>query len=874
MHCIRFILLLLLLVLACDVREKPGIDPAELFERGVSLFNEQSYPQAEELFRRALEQFDKLNNRSDAARALGYLGQIKLAQGQYRAAVERWQTALEASRAANDYRAESQLHIFFGDLFVEMGEYTTALQHYQGALSYYSAFGDRNASAGVELKMARAYRWAGELELALQFFERAYSYYNTTGDGNAKAEALDGVGEVYALQGRDAEALNSYSQGLTAVSSSSDPVLAARLKLHAGLSHRTLGNPNAALEQMRDAVNSLRSKQVAPALQSLILFSIGNVYFHNGRLSDAKGYYAQASSAAQRAGDNIAQQYNAILMLRCDELQMKPADVPRETDRLIQAYRALAEAMRNCGHRTGEAYALAQVGRLYATQGDVQRSEEAYAKAVQITETIVGEYVHPEIHRPYLVELSLETEREEWYRALAELLLVAKRPQESFSVLEKRSSHRLYERLFQVDVSIRHLQLQHDVLKTRETLRQLKRLEVEWSRLLAATPRTVTDDQYQALQREIGKLKEEVAQAADRIVHTYPNYELLVRPSDRKVSELQSLIPRGTLVVRFLPATERLYMYVLSRTRFEVRSSPISQRALLNQVHEYLRLMNDPAVYAAAAGAASLPAMTRFGFLSSQLYEHFLRPIDGLYERNLLIIPGNEFEGVPFHALERQDRRGNVQYVVEFMSVDYLPSLTTLVYRTAMSVRTREVVAFGNPTGKSWSVDYELRDIRSFYKGATIFIGPEASWQNLMNARGDVLQISSEYGRVRETQPLGMFILAAGAAQGGVMEVPFEKLSEAPVFPVVYLSNQLGEGSKLSAVHALVLRIAGTGDVFLNAWYADRKAAKFFSEYFYAHLANGLAPGDAYRQALLNMIRTKDISHPRAWGQFFHYGTG
>lgn len=45
---------------------------------------------------------------------------------------------------------------------------------------------------------------------------------------------------------------------------------------------------------------------------------------------------------------------------------------------------------------------------------------------------------------------------------------------------------------------------------------------------------------------------------------------------------------------------------------------------------------------------------------------------------------------------------------------------------------------------------------------------------------------------------------------------------------------------------------------------AERKVAEFFSEYFYA----GLAADDAYRQALLNMIRTKDVNHPRVRGSF------
>ncbi|MEX0602951.1 MAG: CHAT domain-containing protein, partial [Bacteroidota bacterium] len=72
----------------------------------------------------------------------------------------------------------------------------------------------------------------------------------------------------------------------------------------------------------------------------------------------------------------------------------------------------------------------------------------------------------------------------------------------------------------------------------------------------------------------------------------------------------------------------------------------------------------------------------------------------------------------------------------------------------------------------------------------------------------------------------------------------------------------------------LLLHINGTSEVFYNAWFADRKAAKFFSEFFYTHLSNGLAPGDAYRQALLNLIQVREVQHPRSWAQFFHFGLG
>ncbi|MBI3788308.1 MAG: CHAT domain-containing protein, partial [Ignavibacteriales bacterium] len=256
------------------------------------------------------------------------------------------------------------------------------------------------------------------------------------------------------------------------------------------------------------------------------------------------------------------------------------------------------------------------------------------------------------------------------------------------------------------------------------------------------------------------------------------------------------------------------------------------------------------------------------------LYDYLLRPVDPLFERNLVIISSPEFENFPFHTIERQDRNGTVKYLVEITSVDYLPSLSAFKFKTASSPRMSDVVAMGNPTGKNWSIDYELRDIRSFFKEAKVLISREASWEKLQAAKADVLHLSTEFLMDEGRSALGVIALSNGQAGGESIKVSFEKLSELQAAPVIVLSNQTGQGTGLAPAHAVLLRLNGTSDVFLNAWYADRKAAKFFSEFFYTHLANGLAPGDAYRQALLNLIRTKDVNHPHSWGQFFHFGVG
>jgi hypothetical protein len=240
----------------------------------------------------------------------------------------------------------------------------------------------------------------------------------------------------------------------------------------------------------------------------------------------------------------------------------------------------------------------------------------------------------------------------------------------------------------------------------------------------------------------------------------------------------------------------------------------------------------------------------------------------------IFLTKNEEMDGFPFHAIERQDRKGNVSYLIELTSVDYLPLLSSLRYRTAGSSRNRELVALGNPTGKNWEVDYEMRDIRSFFKGAAIMVGLEASWDNLKGVKADILQLSTEFNRGTMELPLGTFTLSNGLVAEQSIAIPFEKLSELAAVPVIILSNYYGQGYGLSAKHALFLRLNGVSDVFVNGWLADRKATKFFSEYFYTYLSNGLAPGDAYRQALLNLMRIREISQPHSWAQFFHFGVG
>lgn len=869
--------LALLFVLAspgCEFDQGPLSDAAGMFERAVQLYNDRSYRQAETLFVQSLAVFEQHGEIRPLAEANRYLGQISLVDGKLYTGLQQFRTSLRFAKEGRDFRSEMALHALIGDAQLFLGRTYEAGSSYRTARQLGAAFNDLAFKAEVERKLARAAFLSGNDEEALVGYQSALSYVQSTGNNAEAAALLASIGEVYNRQGRFSEALNSFSQARTLIDRLDLPALDARLRMNIGLSLKYQGSLNDALQQLRDAANLLRTRRVERDYEVLILFHIGVIYYESQRFADAKRYFDEGSELARTLGDRIAESYQRLLAVQCDVAVIPAAQRIASAERVIAAYEQTAARFREAGHKTGEALCYARQGRYYVSVGNSDQAQRSFRAAVQREEETLDEFLRPEFHAVYQSFLRLDKERREWPSDLAGLLMQLNQPDEALLTLDRASTKPMFESFQDVEVAVRHPEVKTEMALARGHVQELNFLQTELSSL-RAYQRPEGDEQHLAsLQSRIDQLRRDIGALASRVVSVHPNYEPLLQLSSLSLQQVQQAIPRGTLVIRFLPAQEQLHIFALSRSRFEVKSTVLQREKLMALMEEYRRLLQDPSVYTGTGGEESVPAMTRFATLSSQLYDYLLRPVDSLLERNLVIIMSPEFEHFPFHTLERQERNGGVKYLVEITSVDYLPSLSSLRFKTASAPKLTNIVALGNPTGKNWSIDYELRDIRSFFKDARILISLEASWENLLPLRADVLQLSTEFSLNEGSSFLGSIAVSDGKTSGESINIPYERLAELPAIPVVALSNQVGQGVGLTLAHAMLLRINGTSDVFLNAWHADRKSSKFFSEFFYTHLANGLAPGDAYRQALLNLIRIREVSHPHSWGQFFHFGVG
>jgi len=862
------ILLVSMTLLGCGGPEKQPKTPAESFERAVAAYQDGVLDRAREYFRQAELMSWQQGSRELQLQAMVYQTRIAFATGEVWTAIREAEEGAALARQIGDFRAEAEVRLLEGRSYQVAGIVLEAARAIEDALRIATTFQEEKKIIEAEIALGKLWMSSPDLTSASEHFSKALSAAQSMQDGPVSAQALNGLALVFLRQGKLQEASNSIGQAIAQVESSDSPELAATLRLTQGLVFVRLGNPNAALGTYRDAVNILRRARVGRRLEVLTLFRIGSLYASHHRGGDARKYFSDGLEIARREGDRIAQYYLNVHLLRTDIRLMTPGQRERIAPRIVQAYRQLAAQFSDILQKPGEA----QVNG-YAAEALQQNNPGAaiqFFSAASAAERLWEvHYLDPELHAPYVDELLLNEDDGKWSRRNASRLILGGAPYTALSVLEEDRIRRFSSGLDGAELALRHPKVARPALSLRNEMLDLRLGGVERSaRAGLSRPSAGTDHESKSF-----FLKRDSLMARARQVNrVYPNYTLATGADSLSFDDIQQLIPRGITVVEHIGDGPVFHILAMTRSSVMVRTVSVPETTVHALAGEYLQLMLDPLVYRGEGGESSIPGMTRFATLSTQLYEMLLRPVESLFDRGILVIPSDMTGPLPLHALERQQGQSVLEFVIERMSVDYLPAWTALRFQTRPSARLKSIVAFGNPSGKNWSVDYELRDIRSFFRNAEVFTGRDASWENMKRMFPDLLQISSEFAP--GLTPFGSLVVSEGSLTEETMKIPFEQLLMINPPTVILLTNQSGGGFALGTHHAILLRMNGTSDVFLNRWIADRKAAKFFSEFFFTHLSNGLAPGDAYRQALLNLIQTRENAHPRSWAQFFHFGTG
>jgi len=200
--------------------------------------------------------------------------------------------------------------------------------------------------------------------------------------------------------------------------------------------------------------------------------------------------------------------------------------------------------------------------------------------------------------------------------------------------------------------------------------------------------------------------------------------------------------------------------------------------------------------------------------------------------------------------------------------ISYLPTARAALLPGAPPETVRDILCVGFPGTTSWDVEYELRDVRAFYKDARLCFGRNAVADTLRMKRADLLHLAVEIRLSRQRPVFGGILLSDGQSSTGITRLALGELPALPGSGAVLVSNLALRMPTLDRSIPYALRSAGNGAAILNVFPPTRKAKKDFGEAFYTALQGGASVPAAYRKTQETMIGRKETAAPGMWAAF------
>ena len=824
-----------------------------------------------------------LNNRGLCLDTLGHFGES-------RATYER---ALALHRKHGNDQGESETLANLGGVHLLLGRFRDAEREYKAALAIDERLESQQGVAADLVNLASVSLGRGNPRVALDEFTRAREIAAKAGLGKEEADALRGRSRALATLGRFDEARTELDAALAEYEKAGlateriDSLIA-----HAWLA-LDLGDLGSASKAFADAAAAAKATAYASG-ELAGLLGLGQLERRWGRHAEARRVLREALDRATSQGNLVALAEANLALARVDLDQGRAADasplIAAAQSAATQADAAgirveaalargdAARALKDYGKAAAEYQDASRLaastgdpdllwraafgeGRALEASGDVDRAIHRYLEAVRVIEDVRARLSTPRTRAGFI------TDKSHVYTALVSLLIKAGRVREAFGVAERLRSVGYHDLLARSVAMAGSSSDEANELLARIEL--LQRAIRERERAAEGDVRATAA----SFREELRAAEREWLDAVDRVARANPAIAAIRRAPDLDLARLRRRLPASAALVQFVVGERETSAFVLTSTRLEARSLPVTRAALAARV-ELLRGLiaqragDDWRGPAARLGADLLTPLEDAGWLRGV--------------QRLLVVPHAELHYVPFGALTR--RAGDAQrLLVEDYSVAMLPTLAVIDRRVPTRRPASNLLAMAPQPGRLPHSAREVETLGALFRGPRLLVGTAATEQSFKAEAGRhrVVHLAT-HGFFDRANPLFSGLeLGRDAQEDGRLQV-YEILRLELGAALVTLSacqTALGSGEvsdvPLGEEFVGLTRAflsAGAGAVMASLWDVSDQATPPLMERFYSEARRqGLA--EALADAQRARVRAGGpAAHPFYWAPFVLVG--
>ena len=864
--------------------EDPAVRSQELRSKAAEEAGARDYLHAEQHLTQLFPLDQQLQQWERLAEDRAAAAKVETSLGLFSSAIDNYSEALKYYRQSGGHAAEIRMMNGVGMLSVELGDFEEGIGMLADALDVSRLAFNNEPDPETSMDLGDAYFWSGQYDDALAQFTSALGVFNKRRSSAAVVRALSRVGCTDAKLGKREEALAAFATVENIVGSVPNVLVKGEFNYSKGQALEALGEWSSAAQSFHDGIdvledlpNSQKNEQTNDRL-ILLYTALGKVYAHNFAYQLARQSFIEGYSLAKDAGRKIAIGYLLTAIADCER---KITAVKPDQQASIAAGTYYEQAMNlfsRSGNVSGEAFANYKLGTMKEEEGNTDGALSFYRRAFELRSSQSGEFNNLEEDNEFIgmrrggegIPFSPETF---WYEPLVVLLARQGRAEEALDIFEQGKTESLSARLRSFPLQFRDKGTQQAVESLMRQMHALSMTEAELAYQKGLSANQRDGARIPSLAADLASARATLSANASALAQKNPQLEILFRPPAFQETELRSALTYGTVVLDYLIAEDRIIIFVVSfdgmgrQMPVNVVEVPAYRDIVLEKVHQFDLMLNEH-IHSIGTGYFQTTDIER---LSQELYNYFLRPVERLFVQRVVIIPPREMENIPFHAFTRSTNEG-VKPLVEIADVSYLPYLAAAKSIPPPPRFINTVVAIGNSRGNNWPLDFELRDIRSFFHETTVYVSQNANEKQLFGSSGDVLQLSTDFATDTLFPGRSSFVLSSGSITDPDAEIPVANFLSLYPYPVVYLSDEQPGVTGLTPLHAGVLMMNGSSSVILTLRPSEVKPNKFFSEKFYTALARGSSVNDAYRSAVIAMSKSAAFNAPYQWSQYFKFG--
>lgn len=857
---IIILILVLLYAAGCGRQEGEPQEKADILsQQALEEMNRQNYEEAERLLIESISLHSETNNEAKLAENYSTLSTIQLLSGKLTPALETLAALREIFRHGADRSAELQTMLQTAKIYFQLGKTDDAAAllaetHNNGKLY---RLGHIAMTAALDL---------ANLHASLHQYDRcsntALNALNLAKDLQhqpSQIEALQLRMTAAAALGETDKAFGYYRDAAALVASDprSDRVGFA---LAAGHAFTLAGEWAFAKTEFSKvtALSESKDPSLLPEAEITARIGLGELYLHHYAFDEAQQQFIRAYNIARTAAGQLTQSYLLIRIGDC--LAQRLIDDPQEsTIRAEQLYEQAMTLFTRSGALFGEAVALHRLGRLKESNGDDNGAITFYKRAFD-------KFSDPDID-PLLFTGPVSIARliggnasipsaAEWFtNDLIVQLLKVKRNAEAYAYQQSLRTLRLTNSITPLSLRFINPQKEKRFVAFRQSRNIIRQNILESFHSLSGSSSSRNRNYLNKLQQQISYARSKAQSDAVTLAREFQSFSFLTFSKKSPPETVAASLPSSHAVLDYFIAQNQAWVFIL-RPDEELRAVKLSSfgYALENKMMQFQSMLTPSALQ-----NRELPV------LAGELFDFLLRPAETGRSPRVIIIPPLSHEQFPFHSLTD---RGTP--VIERTGISYLPHVGFTTAPPSAPKFINSTAAFGFTSNTRWGLEFELRDIRSFFRNIQVNNNQTATKERLESSVGEILQISSQFSQERDGTY--RFALSDGTTSRAGVNFPVSDFAQLHPFQIVILSDVRSDANSISGLHPLLWLLNGSGSVVVNHYPVTSAMSRTFGENFYASMSSEINPYLAYRRGTAALLRKKEGHQEFGGAAYFYYG--